>query len=407
MKYLKLVIVTLALGAAVACGSSGSLVPDPLDLPPGTNSGWVLVAPKSGESIEPIVAQSGGTLLGAIPGTGYYRVAVPADTGMMAFRHQMGRDARVRSADPDVGMSAPEGDGSTLPAGGLLVGSAIAWQTELLRIGADVARERATGLGVRVAVLDTGMLPHEVTDASVDADGWDFIGGDPDPLDEPDGLDSDADGLVDESHAHGLFVASLIVAVAPDARIVPFRVLDADGIGHVSAIATAIWQATDLGAHVINLSVSMENSPQVLREAVASARVRGVCVVASAGNTGVGDVNYPAALPETFSVTAVDAEDARAEFASFGAEVDLSAPGVDLLGAYPSPSGTARWSGTSFSAALVSGAVALLHDRDPGADPALLLQRLIDTAAPLAEPDPTIAVWLGGGRLDLESATRP
>ena len=408
--FLFLVVLLVCVG----CGSGSTPFvptdpgPDDEPAPPaGTSTEWVLVEPEPGEDIDEIAEETGATVLGPVPGTPYYRVSLPAGMSLAQFMHQLDDDVRVVGSDPDLGLSSPEGDGSTLPAGGLLLASMIPDQSEVLRIGGDAARLRATGRDVRVAVLDTGILPHEFLAGHVLPEGWDFVDGDPDPLDEPDGLDNDGDGLVDEGHGHGTFVASLVLAVAPDAMILPFRVLDSDAIGSSSMLAAAITLAADRGAHVINLSVSMEDRAKVIQDAVQSARARGVYVIASAGNTGVDDVNFPSAFSQAFSVTAVDAFDVRAPFASYGSEIDLSAPGVDLLGAYPSESGTARWSGTSFSAALVSGAYALLRELDPAAQPQDLLQRLEDTSVPLGPTNPEIGGELGEGRIDVGAATAP
>jgi subtilisin family serine protease len=414
MKTTTLLTLLLLLLACAGCGGGSSpMLPDESEHddepapPAGTSSEWVLVEPQSDEDIEEIAEELGATVLGPVPGTPYYRVSVPAGMSMMQFVHRLEGDARVVGSDPDLGLSSPEGDGSTLPAGGLLLASMIPVQPEVLRIGGDAARLRATGRDVRVAVLDTGILPHEFLEGHVLPEGWDFVDGDSDPLDEPDGQDNDGDGLVDEGHGHGTFVASLVLAVAPDAMILPFRVLDSDAIGSSSTLAAAITLAADRGAHVINLSVSMDDRTKVIQDAVQSARARGVYVIASAGNTGVDDVNFPSAFSQAFSVTAVDAFDVRATFASYGSEIDLSAPGVDLLGAYPSETGTARWSGTSFSAALVSGAYALLRELDPAAEPQDLLKRLEDTSVPLEPSNPEIGGELGEGRIDVGAATAP
>jgi subtilisin family serine protease len=240
----------------------------------------------------------------------------------------------------------------------------------------------------------------------VDADGWDLVDGDPDPTEERNGLDDDGDGQRDEGFGHGTFVASLVLAVAPDARILPIRVLDTDCVGHASLLASAITMAADRGAHVINLSAGMATRAKVVEDAIGSARSRGVWVVVASGNTGVEDVHFPAALSNAESVTSVDGQDRRSPFASFGSEVDLAAPGQDLLGAFPEGSGTAWWSGTSFSAALVSGAYALVRERHPEWGGEEVLKHLEDTATAIDALNPSVAGRLGEGRLDLDAATR-
>lgn len=412
MKVMRLTVMSALCFLLAACGGGGTAQPPqgdvvPIAAPPGTSTTQVLVAPATGADVETIAQGMGATVLGPVPGTSYYRVSVPDGQVAPDFAHRMRGDHRVDDVEQDWGMSAPEGDGSTLPAGGLLIGSMVPVQPELLRIGAEVARARAAGRGVRVAVVDSGILPHEQVDANVDPDGWDLLENDSEPTDEPDGLDTDGDGLVDESYGHGLFVASLVIAIAPEVRIVPLRVLDADGIGSASVISEAIARAVDIGVQVVNLSVGIEQRVGVLEDAIRHARERGVVVVMSAGNTGSEDVSAPVALESAFVVTAVDETDVLAPFASYGREVDLAAPGVDLHGAYPSDIGTARWSGTSFSAALVSGAFALLRELDPASPAEMLMLRLATTSAPYPTLDPHLEGLVGGGRLDLDAATAP
>jgi subtilisin family serine protease len=213
--------------------------------------------------------------------------------------------------------------------------------------------------------------------------------------------------LIDEGHGHGTFVASLVLAVAPGARILPVRVLDSDSVGTSSGLAAAIDYAVTHGASVINLSIGMPSEVRVVRQAIQSARQQGVLVVSSAGNTGLGDVQFPAAVSDALSVTSVNDAGVRAPFASYGSAVDLSAPGMDVLGAFPSASGTARWSGTSFSAAIVSGAAALVFARFPGMDGDQVRQRLEDTAVSVDAMNPAFAGRLGRGRVDLAAAVGP
>jgi hypothetical protein len=411
LSFVFLVLLVLA-----ACGGGGSGPAQVGGPPTDTGSGnppaaqgYILVEVFEEDEVGEIADETGATVLGQVPGTGYWRVQLPPGMTVQEFIRELEDDARVVNADPDVALSSPEGDKSTLPAGGLLLASQVPMQPDLVRIGILQAHGRATGLGVRVAVLDTGVVPHELLDANIDPDGWDFVGGDPDPTDERDFKDSDADGVADEGYGHGTFVTSLILAVAPDARIVPLRVLDSDAIGNASTLAAAITMAADKGVDIINLSAGMPERVNVIQDAVQNARSRGVVVIASAGNSGGDIVNFPSAIASAFSVTAVDATDVVAPFASFGTEVDLCAPGVDLLGAFPHEvfrTGTARWSGTSFSAALVSGAYALVRELDPGGDPGDLLQRLEDLSFSVAALNPTLASRLGEGRLDLDAATR-
>jgi hypothetical protein len=401
------VVVALAFGAcgggtpfASASGSAGGAVPA------GTRADRALVRVFDPLSLTAVLTAHGSSLIRPISGTTFFLVSVPAAESAAAFVSQLEADARVAAAELDLGLKAPEGTGSTIPAGGTLLAEQIPNQPELLRVGAAAARARVTGPGVRVAVIDTGILSSlNGVSGHVDGDGYDFLDGDSDPTDGQNGLDDDGDGLIDELYAHGTFVASLIVAVAPQARIVPFRVLDADGVGTSSGVASAITFAASHGVAVINLSVAIPPEVQVVREAIDSARLSGVQVVEAAGNTGAEDASSPAPADGVLVVTSVDPDDVRADFASYGSAVSMSAPGVDLQGAYPMPPGTARWSGTSFSAALVSGGYALLKQQRPLWTPDQIATRLRASAVPIDGNNPGAAGRLGSGRLDLDAAT--
>jgi len=368
----------------------------------------VLVSVADPLTLSGLLVDQGSTLIGPVAGTTFFLVTVPPAESAASFVSSLEADARVVAAELDVGLDSPEGTGSTIPAGGQLIAQQIPNQPELTRIGAPAARARASGLGVRVAVIDTGILEHlDGVSGSVDGDGYDFVDDDADPTETQNGLDDDADGLADELHGHGTFVASLVVAVAPSARIVPFRVLDADGIGTSSAVASAITFAANRGVAVINLSVWVPAEVQVVREAIDSARLLGVQVVAAAGNTGARDAESPTPAAGVLLVTSVAQDDTLPGFATYGSLVSLSAPGVDLHGAYPQPPGTARWSGTSFSAALVSGGYALLRHLQPLWTADQIAARLRGTTVPTDGINPGYAGLMGSGRLDLDAATAP
>jgi subtilisin family serine protease len=254
--------------------------------------------------------------------------------------------------------------------------------------------------------VDTGVVAnHPLLAGRIAPGGRDFVDGDDDPAEERNFLDDDRDGRIDEGFGHGTFVASLVLAMAPGARVLPIRALDTDAAGTASTVAQAIAWAVAQGADVVNLSAGLLVDLKMITQAVESAREAGVLVIAAAGNRA-SSVDFPAMLSETEAVTATDLADRKAGFASYGSAVDLCAPGVDLLGAHPlGPQGTARWSGTSFSTALVSGAFALLRERHPSFTAQELLQRLESTAVPVDSMNPAFQGGLGEGRIDVDAAT--
>jgi subtilisin family serine protease len=408
MTLARRVLAPCVLAALAACGggggSGGGL--EPLATTTGTPK-QVVVQVHEREELDEICRETGATVLGEVAGTDYYTVELPPGTSMAEFLRELDEDTRVVDADEDVPVSLPEGGGSTIPLFGDDPVEEVPLQAALARVGAPGARSRATGRGVTVAVVDTGVVAsHPLLAGHVAPGGYDFVDGDDDPSEERNFLDDDHDGLVDEGYGHGTFVASLVLAVAPDARILPIRALDTDARGTASSVANAIGWAVARGADVVNLSAGLLADLPMIHQAVANARQAGVLVVASAGNEG-SIVDFPAQLAETEAVTATDLGDVKAPFAAYGPAVDLCAPGVDLIGAHPLGfRGTARWSGTSFSTALVSGACALVRERFPTLPFDEVLRRLEDTAVPVDAMNPAYPGGLGHGRLDVDAATR-
>ncbi len=361
--------------------------------------------------LERLCDAKGATVLGPVEGTDYYLVEIPEGVSQHDFLEDLHDEVEVEDAEEDSDEVAfPEGGGLTIPAFADDPAQSVGTQPALARIGADLAHLRGwLGQGVVVAVIDTGLdAGHPLIAGHVAPGGYDFVDGDADPSDVGNGIDDDRDGLIDEGVGHGTFVASLILAVAPGARILPLRALDSDNGGTASSVGLAIGYAVSHGAKVINLSAGVAVELTFLKQAVANARRAGVVVVASAGNRQVASVDFPANQSDAVAVAATGATDVKAPFSSFGQAIDLVAPGVDLVGAHPlSFARTARWSGTSFSTALVSGGAALFmaasQPLPPPGDP---VKWLTDTARSLDGANPTISGQLGKGMLDLERATR-
>lgn len=261
------------------------------------------------------------------------------------------------------------------------------------RIGATAAHAYATGAGVIVAIVDTGvdfahpdLAPHQAPG------GRDFVDGDFDPADAAVGLDSDGDSVPDEAAGHGTHVAGLVHAVAPAAQLLAVRVLDSEGVGTSVGVARGIRWAAAQGADVINLSLGMYHDAWVIKEAVHDVvDDHGVVVVAAAGNAGRDDRrHFPSRLSRVIGVAATDADDMKAPFSNYGSRVSLSAPGVGLVSTWLEQ-GYASWSGTSMATPLVSGAAALRLQLFPGTLPADMEDELEAAAHPLAEGH----VWSG------------
>ncbi|MEU3355512.1 type VII secretion-associated serine protease mycosin [Streptomyces sp. NPDC037389] len=265
------------------------------------------------------------------------------------------------------------------------------WALDALHVQ-DVWRT-TKGAGITVAVLDTGVDDGHPDLRGRVLPGKDLIGFGAGPGDRAWARHGTAMAGIIAGRGHGGDDADGITGVAPEARILPVRVIleDSDPArakargARGSALADGIRWAADHGADVINLSLGDDSDtahPEPREDAaVQYALGKGAVVVASAGNGGEhGDhVSYPAAYPGVIAVTAVDRYGGRASFSTRRWYATVSAPGVDVVIADPDRRYYEGW-GTSAASAFVSGAVALLRAARPGLSPARVRELLTETA---------------------------
>ena len=235
------------------------------------------------------------------------------------------------------------------------------------RIGVVEAHESSRGQGVVVAVLDTGVdSNHPSLACRIAPGGWDFVDDDAHPNEEVDGLDNDGDGLTDGGYGHGTMVAGIISLVAPEAKILPVRVLDDEGRGDAFTIDKGVAWALEHGADVLNMSFGGEQGITSLHYQIQDAWAAGLTTIAGSGNEGRSSPKYfPASDTRAFMVTAVDSSDVKADFANYNSKVLVAAPGTGVLSTYPGGE-FAIGSGCSFAAPMVAGETALMLALDPG-----------------------------------------
>jgi hypothetical protein len=231
------------------------------------------------------------------------------------------------------------------------------------------------GRSVRVAIIDTG-IPQ-----ATHGDHWlDSVTRTGDNIDQLDVLPAGADGLLDYMAGHGEFVAGIIQRVAPTADIRMYRAADTDGFASDFAVAAAILQAHDDGAEVINLSLGSrtvdDQPPPLMQQAVETVRTDSggaTVIVAAAGNYGDASTVFPAALTGVEAVAGLTAELGPTDWSSHGTDVRFSTVGEGIHSVYPQgvespvfdpepdtfgPNAAALWSGTSFAAPQIAGAIA-------------------------------------------------
>jgi thermitase len=234
------------------------------------------------------------------------------------------------------------------------------WQ----KINLQTAHELATklGAGVKVAVIDSGIdLKHPALKGGfvADTEMWDYVGNDAVPQEEG--------TLGVGAFGHGTNVASIVLQIAPKAKILPLRVLGPNGSGDALSVASAINRAVSKGADVINLSLGSDTRSSPVAKAIAAATAKGVYVISSSGNTANTSITYPAndSSADTttlgrysVSVGSVDAQDKKSIFSTYGTTLELVGPGEVVYGPVPGKR-LGAWSGTSMAAPMVSGAIAL------------------------------------------------
>lgn len=296
---------------------------------------------------------------------------------------------------------------------------------------------------VIVAVIDTGLdwnhldiswdniwtNPGEIADNGIDDDGngfiddmigWNFFANDNKPWDH--------DG-------HGTFVSGVIAGtwnndagiagINPKAKIMVLKALNNFGHSRASFLAAAVMYATNNGAKIINMSVGGEGMTKILSEAIKYANSKGVVIIVAAGNMAVNVQDFGfAAMDEVVTVASTDLEDKRAVFSNWGAQLDIAAPGLDVLSlrarrtdfmegipGMTYEAGAAyvgndnryyRASGTSFSAPIVAGVASLVIANRPELSGEDVKRILLNSARDVDTPG--IDQYTGYGLVDANAA---
>ncbi len=374
----------------------------------GRSRNRVLVEPTAPSHVAAIAADHGARVLRAVRDTGYFVLDVGEQDAELVSG-SLRADSRVGSAEPSTWVTIPEIRGDQLAFAFDIGPDPLGYvnQSAYDQVRLQGAHAFATGRNVVVAVLDTGVNANHPDLVGHCVPGFNAINPQLPPDDLPGGPDAEISimGIADAGVGHGTMVAGLIAVVAPDALIMPVKVLAADGSGTVEDVVEGIVWAVRAGANVINMSFGSPGSSEAVKRAVKFARRAGVVVVASAGNDNNDIPHIPAAYKGVISVSSVEEDNTKSPYASFGSTVDLVAPGTGIRSTYWN-GGYATWSGTSFATPFVSGAAALVRELRPqgGSNPiGIILGR---TATSVDEWNPDYIGLLGDGLLNIRKAVR-
>jgi thermitase len=341
----------VALGVAILLISSFSVIvfAAPLGNPTPVSdfsSQQILVKFKPGTSLPEaaeIHRQLGGQVKETIPGIGVQVVTVPKGQAMAKVK-AYSSNARVAYAEPDFVAEAVGSPDD--PYFGL--------QWGLTKVEAAQAWEVTTGSpNINIAILDTGVDSDHPDLANKIISNVKFSNS----------------GTTGDVYGHGTHVAGIAAAMTNNgigvaglgysSTIMNVKVLDDNGMGAYSWIASGIVWAADNGAEIINLSLGAPYASSVLEDALNYAWSKGVVVVAAAGNSGDTTPMYPAYYTNCIAAAATDANDAIAYFSNYGDWVDVAAPGVSIYSTLKNNS-YGYMSGTSMASPYVAGLAALV-----------------------------------------------
>ena len=298
-------LLAIALGVA---GIHTAVARDAVGLP-----GEILVKLRTTQALGPLLSKYQLALMDQFGGRPIFRLEVNGTASVKDTISSLRLEIDVLLAEPNVVHSSPEARRNVVWAIGVPQAYTAQWAPAALRL--PEAHRLATGAGVRVAVLDTGVDRSHPALANSLLPGFDFVDFDNDPSEG---------SRVGVGFGHGTHVAGLVAMVAPDAAIMPLRVLDAGGQGNAWVVAEALLYAvdpdgnpdTDDGAHVINMSLGSHS------------RTRIFDTVAQLVTCTVPEVIDPA---DDLSDPGYDRDEARCS--KFGGAVIIAAAGNDALAA--------------------------------------------------------------------------
>lgn len=377
--------------------------------------GELLVKLKDGKSLPGVLTRYRLSLVDRFGQRPIYRLKIVGNATVSETIAKLTLDPAVQIAEPNYRHASPEERKNHFWAIGTPQAYAAQWAIDAMNL--PKAWKLAQGEGVRIAVLDTGVdTRHPALRHRLIA-GRDFVDDDDDP--------SERAGRTAGEYGHGTHVAGLIAKAAPQAQLMPLRVLNSKGRGNGWVLAEALLYAVDPdgdpstadGAQIINLSLGSLGRTRLLKSIAGLAscealddpatkdeydddgyledKVRctkgpGAVVVIAAGNDASRKVKEWPGAESAYGKIAVGATQRGGKLASFsnrGSWVDVAAPG-DAVTSTMAGGGYATWSGTSMAAPLVAATAALLRERYPKASAEDLVRRITRTARPICDESP-------------------
>lgn len=269
------------------------------------------------------------------------------------------------------------------------------YQWGLKKSGFERAWNRTRGRGTKIALVDSGVQRNHIDLRRKVVAQWDF---------------HNNNRTIEDLNGHGTHVAGIMAARAgnnrgvvggcPGCRLIVAKALDKNLFGYDSNVIKGILWSARQNAGVINLSLGSTAKSDAMWRAVNRAQRKGAVVVAAGGNYGNNTPVYPAAYPGVIGVSHTDRYDRRVFDASYGAWIDVAAPGYDILSTVPG--GYGYKNGSSMAAPHVSALAGLLASQGRG--PSVIQRRILFTARDLGPRGRD--GYYGYGRIDAARAIR-
>jgi len=362
----------------------------------GSDGSHLLVRLQPHTDIQKLVSDFDTTSDGYVDGMNIYSLSVPNGVDESVFEKNLLADTRVLYVESNDTVGSQGVDGTQIhfafdrtPKPGTYL-----TQSAYQQVNVGTTHTLSTGVGITVAILDTGVNSSHTALTGHLGVGYNAIHSSLPPDDIPDGLTNDTVG-------HGTMIAGLVALLAPDANIMPIRVLDGDGSGTTLSVVAGIHYAVQHGAQVINMSFGGTNPSQALTDALNEAQQAGVVLVAAAGNDGVNAAQYPAAMSNVIAVASVEKDDIKSNYSNFGSYVAVVAPGTHIRSTF-STGGYATSTGTSFSAPFVSIEAVLILSTQPYMPAEAVAYWICSTSHTVDSVNQSYQNLLGAGLIDIQ-----
>ncbi len=369
----------------------------------GNVSSEVLVRVQPGVDIQAYAADHGTAVLDSLPDLNIYDLRAPTG-GEDTYATQLAADPRTLWAETEDKLPETELRGKQYhfafdkgpDAGGYVNQGAYS------QVNVGAASSYTTGSGTIVAVLDTGATFTHPALQGVYLPGYNVLN----PTSPPDDV---ADGTTNAAVGHGTMIAGIVARIAPDARILPVRVMNGDGTATMMQVAKGLHYAVKAGARVVVMSFGSSRLSEAMKNVIDEAKAAEVVMVGAAGNDGTNQIQYPALRSGVMAVASVEADDVKSDYSNYGPDISVVAPGTGIRSTY-ADGGYASWSGTSFSVPFVAAEAALVLSEHPALTASAVAGVIQATAHSVTAANPSLQGQLGAGIIDIAAAaaiTRP